>query len=671
MKKISNEDKKIILDKHKKLIDAKEQLKTEFVGLDSIIDEMIELTEPWYLFPEGQFRPSIINLFGMTGTGKTSLITRLFEILDMKSVLRFDTGEWVDKTEYQLSSTISGQIKKIKTHNSRPVFILDEFQLGRTIDEMGSDIDRPNLRVIWDLLDSGKFSIIEENWQTSHLQMLYNKLTYLIEDKGVRAKNGKITKGYKEWCLYFDYREDNLEKDELKELKETYTIKGLIAPDDMYAIYDTSEKFLSETEVSKYLLSLKNEKETLKFIEETLVNSSKAVEYDFSDAIIFIIGNLDGAYKMAYDLDADTDADTLREFSEKINITDIKKALTDLYRPEQISRLGNNYLIYRSFSKQNYKDLIELEIGKIKTKIFDKFELDIIFSDKTKELIYKEGVFASQGVRPIFSTITSLIETKIGRIIIDLLETKNNTTKILWDINKKRTKFILTSENKQKYEYDLKLKVDNLRDSIGDDIQALVGVHEAGHIITSVYELNICPEIAVSKTTQDGGFTQTEYPEWDTKKLLLERLIMLYGGFIAERMIFGEENLTSGSFSDIETANEIAIAMVKNYGMITNLPIHHSTPDYRIIEKYINDDGLDDIVKDVIISSLRKTEKILSENKILLIEIGKYLTSHSKIEKKKIKSMVKKYGNWDVPKYKTKETYYNFKEILYKNNENI
>ncbi len=206
MKKISKKEKGFILDKHENLNDAKNQLKIEFVGLDKIIDEMIDLIEPWYLFPEGQIRPSIVNLFGMTGTGKTSLITRLFEILKMKSVLRFDTGEWVEKTDYQLSSTISGQIKKLKTSDSRPVFILDEFQLGRTLDESGSDIDRPNLRVIWDLLDSGKFSIIEENWQTSNIQMVYNKLSYLIEDKGVRAKNGKITKGYKDWCLYFEYR---------------------------------------------------------------------------------------------------------------------------------------------------------------------------------------------------------------------------------------------------------------------------------------------------------------------------------------------------------------------------------------------------------------------------------------------------------------------------------
>ncbi len=460
-----------------------------------------------------------------------------------------------------------------------------------------------------------------------------------------------------------------MDEEELKKLKKDYTSKPLISPNDIYALYDASDKFLSELEMIKYILSLRSEKDILKFIEETLVNSSKAVEYDFSDAIIFIIGNLDGAYKMAYDLDADTDADTLREFSEKINITDIKTALSDLYRPEQISRLGNNYLIYRSFSKQNYKDLIDLELVKINTKIQDKFELEINFSDRTKELIYKEGVFASQGVRPIFSTITSLIETKVGRIIIDLLNNKSKTSTIIWDVNKKRTHFILTTEDEQKYEYELKLKVDNLRDTTGDDIQALVGIHEVGHILTAVYEMNILPEIAVSKTTRAGGFTQIEFPDWDTKKLLEERLVMLYGGFVAERMIFGEENLTSGSFSDIETANKIAIAMVKDYGMITKLPIQHSTPDFRIVDKFINDDGLDDIVKEVIVESLRKTEKILSENKELLIVMAKYLTSHSKIEKKKIKSMVKKYGNWDVPTYKTKETYYNFKEILYNSDE--
>ena len=45
----------------------------------------------------------------------------------------------------------------------------------------------------------------------------------------------------------------------------------------------------------------------------------------------------------------DLDADSLYEQTSKINLSDIKRSLTFLYRPEQISRLGNNHIIYKSY----------------------------------------------------------------------------------------------------------------------------------------------------------------------------------------------------------------------------------------------------------------------------------------------------------------------------------
>ena len=61
-------------DKRKNLETAKENLKKHFVGLDNIIDKIIEKLTAWYLFPEILTRPLVINLWGMTGVGKTDLI---------------------------------------------------------------------------------------------------------------------------------------------------------------------------------------------------------------------------------------------------------------------------------------------------------------------------------------------------------------------------------------------------------------------------------------------------------------------------------------------------------------------------------------------------------------------------------------------------------------------
>jgi cell division protease FtsH len=63
---------------------VKSTLKSEFIGLDEIIDKIITAITPWYVTPEVIQRPIVVSLWGMTGTGKTSVISRLIELLDIK-----------------------------------------------------------------------------------------------------------------------------------------------------------------------------------------------------------------------------------------------------------------------------------------------------------------------------------------------------------------------------------------------------------------------------------------------------------------------------------------------------------------------------------------------------------------------------------------------------------
>ena len=660
MIKLNNIEKKNFIEKNNLLKYTKNKLKEEFVGLENNIDEIINLIEPWYLFPDSQFRPNIINLFGMTGTGKTSLINRLFELLNMTSVINFDIGEWVDKTDYQFSSNISNIMKKTINENDRPILIFDEFQLGRTIDETGLEIDRPNLRVIWDLLDTGKFTIIEDNWQSIEIQALYNKLNLLIKN-GLKAKYGRITKNKKEWEIYFE--KTDLTEEEKKTQINEYTIDPIIPNNLIYSLFECSNDFLSEKEIKKYILTLETENDILKFVEKILVTSTKPVEYDFSNAIIFIIGNLDDVYTMSHELSADINADKLYEYTEKINIYDIKKALDRLYRPEQISRLGNNFIIYRSLNKKSYYKIIDLELNKINKKFNKKFNINFKFSKKTKNLLYNEGVFATQGVRPIFSTITALIETKISKLIVDALKDNINIKDIYWDTNYTKTKFILTINNKIKKEYKLQLKVDSLRKSKNDDIQSLIGVHESGHVLCFIYEMNICPNIAVSKTLTNGGFTFTDKPLFETKTYLEQELVALLGGYAAEQIIYGKENLTTGSYNDIAKTTELALTMIKEYGM-NNIPLQYAKSDFRVSTSTLDDTNLDKTVEMIVKKSLKKANKILTDNIVLLLEMSKYLTRNSKITEKKIKQMVREFGSYKEPNYKTKKTYYNFKEML-------
>jgi len=659
--KIGNSVRDDIIFKNDKLNLVKDILKKEFVGLDEIIDEICNLIEPWYLFPNAQIRPTIINLWGLTSTGKTSLIIRLFELLDINTLLRFDTGEWLDKTDFELKYKISSQLKKISKDNMIPIFVFDEFQLGRTLDDMGEEIDRTTLRVVWDLLDSGKFQIFEDRWEISNLIKILIKLNYLYHKENVEVVKGIIIKNNKAWDLMF--AEDKNENDESIETMIKYPKNAFVPASSIWNIKALREDFLSDNQLIEYLLTL-NGLETIKFIEETIEIGSKPSEYDFSNSLIFVIGNLDDAYFDSNQISADYDADALYEITKEIKITDIKQALISLYRPEQISRLGNNHVIYRSFNKATYKELIILELNKVVKKIKEKFDINIHFDMSINDIIYNEGVCPTQGVRPIFSTIISLIESFISKIIVDSLKNKFNIIDIYWSYFDEKYIIKLKNDNDEyMLEYPVLLKVENFRKSLADDIQAFIAVHESGHIITSILTTKICPKLALSRTANnDGGFTEIEYPLFNTRELLINQIKILSAGHVAEKLIFGKDNLTSGSYSDIQKLTSIALKVIKEYGM-NDYPIQYSSSDFRISDQYIclNDDNLDKRVQRLIRECVDITTKLLTENMNLLLDMSNYLTENSRIGENEIKEIVKKYIDVE---YKTKDNYYNYKNIL-------
>ena len=82
--KIKEEIRLEITDKKEKLNELKIQLKKDFVGIDNIIDNVVDSMSPFYLFPDSLKRPIVINLWGMTGTGKTSLIEKIVDFLKLK-----------------------------------------------------------------------------------------------------------------------------------------------------------------------------------------------------------------------------------------------------------------------------------------------------------------------------------------------------------------------------------------------------------------------------------------------------------------------------------------------------------------------------------------------------------------------------------------------------------
>src|SRR6184192_1948300 len=105
-----------------------------------------------------------------------------------------------------------------------------------------------------------------------------------------------------------------------------------------------------------------------------------------------------------------------------------------------------------------------------------------------------------------------------------------------------------------------------------DEERKLTAYHEAGHALVGLTVPGIDPIHKVTIVPRGRALGITFFlPEKDrrnvTKQWLLGQLAMSYGGRVAEELVFGADKVTTGAYSDIQQATEMARRMVTQFGM--------------------------------------------------------------------------------------------------------
>ncbi|MFQ5888431.1 MAG: ATP-dependent zinc metalloprotease FtsH [Gemmatimonadota bacterium] len=107
---------------------------------------------------------------------------------------------------------------------------------------------------------------------------------------------------------------------------------------------------------------------------------------------------------------------------------------------------------------------------------------------------------------------------------------------------------------------------------ISDEERRVTAFHEAGHAVVGLRVPGLDPlhKVTIVPRGRALGITSS-LPEEDrhnyTKEWLEGQLIMLFGGRVAEEIVFGDKKITTGAGNDIERATTIARRMVTQFGM--------------------------------------------------------------------------------------------------------
>lgn len=189
-----------------------------------------------------------------------------------------------------------------------------------------------------------------------------------------------------------------------------------------------------------------------------------------------------------------------------------------------------------------------------------------------------------------------------------------------------------------------------------EDQKEATAFHEAGHAIVGRIVPDHDPVYKVSIIPRGRALGVTMYlPEQDrvshSRQYLESMISSLYGGRVAEELIYGADKVSTGASNDIERATEIARKMVTQWGFSEKMgPLLYSEEDGEVFlgrsmakAKHMSDEtarAIDIEVRAIIDRNYQRTRQILSENMDLLHSMKDALMKYETIDAPQIDDLM-------------------------------
>ena len=191
---------------------------------------------------------------------------------------------------------------------------------------------------------------------------------------------------------------------------------------------------------------------------------------------------------------------------------------------------------------------------------------------------------------------------------------------------------------------------------MSEDEKKLTAYHEAGHAIVGlnvpkhdpVYKVSIIPRGRALGVTM---FLPEEDKYSHSKEYLESQISSLFGGRIAEELIFGPASVTTGASNDIERATQLSRNMVTRWGLSDRLgPLAYGEEEGEVFlgrsvttHKNVSDDtahAIDEEIRAFVDRNYERAKTILEENMDKLHAMAEALIKYETIDKEQISDIM-------------------------------
>jgi len=191
---------------------------------------------------------------------------------------------------------------------------------------------------------------------------------------------------------------------------------------------------------------------------------------------------------------------------------------------------------------------------------------------------------------------------------------------------------------------------------MNEDDKRLTAYHESGHAIVGLTTPAHDPVHKVTIIPRGRALGVTMFlPEEDrvsySKQRLNSMIASLFGGRLAEEIIYGKEMVTTGASNDIERATSIARNMVTKWGLSERMgPLSYNEDDGEVFlgqqmtkQKQVSSvtaAAIDEEVREIIDVNYRKAKQIITDNLDKLHLMAEALMKYETIDRSQLKDIM-------------------------------